>query len=73
MNDTATPEVIYYAETGGKSAPFYRTLGGIRSAFKTSWGGRTGWQYKKDGRPQVFRGEVTWTEIDLETGKPVAL
>lgn len=77
MSDTAMPEIIFYAETGGKTAPFYQTLGGIRSAFKTTWMARQNRWAREAGRPerypvpQVFRGEVTWTEIDVETGLPL--
>lgn len=65
------PDVIFYSETGGKTAPFYRTLGGIKSAFKTTWGARYGWQYKGGNPPRVYRGTVTWTEIDPNTGEEV--
>lgn len=61
------PDTIFYSETGGKSAPFYLTLAGIKSAFKTTWGARTEWRYKN--KPRVYRSEVHWQEIDLETGK----
>ena len=65
------PEVVFYAETGGKSAPWYRTLGGIRSAFKTSWSARVGWRYQGGTPPPVFRGRVTWEEIDPDTGQVI--
>jgi hypothetical protein len=69
MADSMPPEVIYYSETGGKTAPFYRTLGGIKSAFKTTWAARYGW--RSVGPPKVYAGTVTWREIDPETGKPI--
>ena len=64
------PETIFYAKTGGKTGPFYRTLGGVKSALKTSWGSHTGWRYT-NGPPKVFHGTITWTEIDPETGLPL--
>jgi hypothetical protein len=65
------PEVIYYAETGGKSAPFYRTLGGIKSALKMSWHGRSSWRYRGGSPPRVYAGVISWREIDPETGAPI--
>lgn len=62
------PTIIFYAETGGKSGPFYRTLGGVKSALKTSANARFGWRYKD--KPKVYCGTVTWTEIDPESGDP---
>lgn len=70
MNNTP-PSTIFYSETGGKGSPFYSTLKGIKSAFKTTWGARHGWNYRADGTPKVFRGEVNWVEINPETGLPV--
>jgi hypothetical protein len=67
--DNAPPQVIFYSETGGKSAPFYRTLGGIRSAFKTVWRARN--DYWPRGKPAVYRGTVTWEQIDVETGEVI--
>lgn len=73
MTDNTPPTTIFYAETGGKGAPFYRTLGGIKSALKTSWAGR--WRVRALARnedlpkylepPKVYRGIVTWEEIEL--------
>lgn len=71
MSNDAPPQVIFYAETGGKTAPFYRTLGGIKSAFKTTWEAR--WRPDRYQRPKVYRGVVRWEEIDPETGHRIIL
>lgn len=66
------PEILFYSETGGKTSPWYRTLGGVRSAFKTSWAARYGWRKEMfHWPPKVYRGTVTWEEIDLKTGLPL--
>ena len=67
------PDVVFYCETGGKSAPWYRTLGGIRSAFKTTWHGRAGWRYKGGKPPRVYRGTISWQEVDPETGQSLPM
>lgn len=65
------PDVIFYSETGGKSAPFYRSLGGIKSALKTSWRGRNHQWSNHPWPPKVYRGEIFWQELDVETGLPL--
>lgn len=69
MND-APPDTIYYSQTGGKTAPWYHSLAGIKSAFKTSWGARAKWAFQGGKPPKVYRGTVRWEEIDLE-GRPI--
>lgn len=71
MPDAPPPEVIYYCETGGKSAPWYRTLGGIKSALKTSWHGQHMWQFRGGRPPKVYAGAITWREINPATGQPI--
>lgn len=76
MTDKTLPTTVFYAETGGKSAPFYLNLGGVKSALKTSWRGRWNRYDREAGRPEqyprppVYKGTVTWVEIDPETGSP---
>jgi hypothetical protein len=74
MGDLVTPpidEVFYCSQISGKKGPLYLALGGVRSAFKTSWVGRTARRQDPNWKPRVYRARVEWVEIDLETGLPL--
>lgn len=62
-SESKPPEIVYYSETGGKTAPFYLTLRGLRSAFKTSWYAR--WN-RADWPPPAWKGTVTWERIEVD-------